>query len=218
LAGKLFLAVAILALAACESPPNQSPSISSTTGPAAVRVRDSVEYNCVASDPDGWPWYYDWQAEAGRFPWNWRDRAWWVAPDSSCRIRLWVTVSDDSGAADSETLQVRVLADTSAFAIWGGTVKHGEYAFWSDTVGTGYTVYGYLRADTANMTFYICDSLNFHEWRAGRQAEFLYQQLAHRATEFSARLEHAGVHFVVLDNRVGTVDADYELTALKRGP
>jgi hypothetical protein len=141
-----------------------------------------------------------------------------VAPDSSCRIRLWVTVTDDSGAADSETLQVHVLADTSAFAIWGGTVKHGEYAFWSDTVGTGYTVYGYLRADTASMTFYICDSFNFHEWRAGRQAEFLYQQLAHRATEFSARLEHAGVHFVVLDNRVGTVDTDCELTALKRGP
>lgn len=213
-----LLAAAALVAAACDAPVNLAPVITGVTGPSAVRVRDSVEFACAAHDPNGWPWFYDWQSEAGRFPWNWRDRAWWVAPDSSCRVKLWVSVSDDSGAVDAETLEVRVLADTSALAIWAGSVKRGEFASWHDTLGPGYTVYGFLRADTSLMTLRIADSANFEEWRAGRAAVFLFDQLAHRADEFEARVEHGGVHHVILDNRSGATDVDYELTAFKRGP
>lgn len=214
-----LLAAAILALLACDEPPsNAAPVINGLSGPAAVRVRDSVVFACDAADPDGWPWYYDWQAEQGRFPWNWRFRASWVAPESSAWVKLWVTVSDDSGAAVSETLTVRVLADTSQFAAWGGCVKHGEYASWCDTLGAGYTIYGWLRADTADMLLRIADSANFHEWRAGRPAQYLYEQSAYRASEFAVAVEHGGAHFIILDNTAGTVDTDYDLNALSRGP
>ncbi len=209
---------ALAALLACDGPANQAPVISELAGPSAVRARDSVEYRCVARDPDGWPWYFEWGSETGRFPYNWLERVWWVAPDSSCRTRLWVVVSDDSGASAAETLDVRVLADTSLLAAWSGAVKRGGYAFWPDTLGPGYTIYGRLRADTAAMLLRIADSANFHRWRAGQTAEWLFDQLAHRATEFEVRLLRAGVHFILLDNTACTLDVEYDLQAFRRGP
>lgn len=204
--------------AGCEEPANRSPIVTGLVGPTAVRAGATVHYVCRAYDPDGWPWFYEWRAEAGRLFWNWGDSVLWLAPESSSRTTISVAVTDEQGGLDAETLNVRVLADTALIVDWYGAVRRGDYVCWFDTVGPGYSFFGRLRADTSTMRLRIADSSNFHAWLAGEPAEFLLDGLAYLAAEFEAQLLHPGVHFIILDNRASSTDAAYEIRAFRRGP
>ena len=87
---------------------NNPPEIKSlTTDDKSVRKHETATIKCRASDPDGDELSYVWSADGGDISWE-GSVATWTAPGEIDTFTITVTVSDDKGGEDTETIDLRV--------------------------------------------------------------------------------------------------------------
>lgn len=67
---------------------------------------------CIASDPDGDKLSYDWWVSDGKILEEKRSRIFWQAPNDNIRVTFKVTVSDERGGEDDDTMLLKVVTTT----------------------------------------------------------------------------------------------------------
>jgi len=214
---RVFLAAVLFCAYGCEQA-KESPVIASVDGNRSVRARDSADYWCNASDPDGTQLSYYWATEGGRLGWDWGRNVRWFAPESSGKGIVRVTVTDEDGLSVSDSFPVMVRAETAGVLFWDAAVKAGYYRAWPDTVRPGFKLYGYCGSDTGNIFLMVMDDTNFTKWVAGQSATPLLQRLPYQNDTFSVRISAFGVYHLVIDNTQGEEDYNYHLYVWKAGP
>lgn len=215
----LLPVAAVLLVAAGCSQPKDAPVISSVDGSRSVRARDSVDYTCNASDPDGKPLSYSWSQQGGSFAWDWGKDVRWFAPESSGKGSIRVTVTDEDGLAASDSFAITVRAETLGVLFWDAAVKAGDFRAWPDTIRAGYKLYGYCDSDTGDIFLMVMDDMNFTRWVAGDSAVPLLQRLPYQEDNtFSVRIAEFGRYYVIMNNRQGVEDYNYNLYVWKAGP
>lgn len=75
-----------------------------------VNVGSVIDFHVTASDPDGDPLSFTWEATGGAFQSKHRDRAEWAAPSQAGHVRVKVTVSDGKGGSATQTWHIEVTA------------------------------------------------------------------------------------------------------------
>jgi len=213
----LVPAAALLVVAGCPQP-KEAPVISSVAGSRSVRARDSADYTCNASDPDGKQLSYSWSQEGGRLGWDWGKTVRWFAPESSGKGAIRVEVTDEDGLTASDSFTVTVRAETLGVLFWDAAVKAGDFRAWPDTIRAGYKLYGYCGSDIGDIFLKVMDDTNFTKWVAGRPAVPLLQCLPYVKDTFSIRIPAFGRYYLIMDNTQGTEDYNYYLNVWKAGP
>ena len=91
--------------------PNRPPTVTVSCDPCEVETNETVNLRADASDPDGDPLTYRWNAPAGQFTGG-ADRATatWQAPDNPGSVPVNVTVTDGNGGSASDTANITVNA------------------------------------------------------------------------------------------------------------
>ena len=91
--------------------PNRPPTVTVSCDPCEVETNETVNLRADASDPDGDPLSYRWNAPAGQFTGG-ADRATatWQAPDNPGPVPVSVTVTDGNGGSASDTANITVNA------------------------------------------------------------------------------------------------------------
>jgi len=207
----------LLAVAGCPQP-KEAPVISSIDGSRSVEARDSVNYTCNASDPDLKQLSYSWSQEGGSLGWDWGRNVRWFAPESSGEGFIRVTVTDEDGLTASDSFSVTVRAETAGVLFWDAAVKAGDFQSWSDTVRTGYKLYGYCGSDTGEIFLMVMDDSNFTKWVAGQTAVPLLRRRPYTRDTFSVRIGAFGLYHLMVDNTQGAEDYNYYLNVWKAGP
>ncbi len=207
----------LLAVAGCPQP-REAPVISSIEGSRSVEARDSVDYTCDASDPDFQQLSYVWSHEGGSLGWDWGREVRWFAPESSGQGTIRVTVTDEDGLTASDSISVTVRAETTGVLFWDAAVKAGDFQSWSDTVRSGYKLYGYCGSDTGEIFLTVMDDSNFTKWVAGQTAVTLLRLRPYTRDTFSVQIGAFGLYHLIMDNTQGTEDCNYYLNVWKAGP
>ena len=213
-----LLVVVDLVVMRC-SQPKEAPVISSVDGSRSVRARDSVDYFCNASDPNSEQLTFAWSQDGGRLGWDWGKTVRWFAPESSGQgmVRVAVTNTDGLSATDSFTITVR--ADTEGVLFWDAAVKPGDYTAWTDTIDSGYELYGYCGSDTGDIFLTILDDSNFNKWVSGQPAQALLRTAPYQTPNpFSVQISADGPYHIVMDNTEGAAEYSYYLDIWKAGP
>jgi hypothetical protein len=210
-------AALLLGVAGCPQP-KEAPVISSIDGSRSVRARDSADYTCNATDPDGKQLSYTWSQDGGSLGWDWGRNVRWFAPESSGEGVVRVTVTDEDGLAANDSFTVTVRAETLGVLFWDAAVKAGDFRAWPDTVAAGSKLYGRCGSDTGDIFLMVMDDSNFTKWVAGEPAVALLQRLAYKDDTFSIRVPAFGRYFLLIDNTQGAEDYSYYLNVWKAGP
>lgn len=96
---------------------NQAPIISSfTASPSGVLFAGTALLTCVASDPDGDPVTYSWEASAGSIT-GVGNKVTWVAPEKSGTFNVTVIVSDGKGGESRGNVALTVSAAMNTVTI-----------------------------------------------------------------------------------------------------
>ena len=199
--------------------PKEAPVISSIDGSRSVEARDSVDYTCVASDPDWKQLSYLWSQEGGNLGWDWGKTVRWFAPESSGEGVVRVTVTDEDGLSASDSLTIAVRAETVGVLFWDAAVKESSYQAWSDTVRAGYKLYGYCGSDEGDVFLMVMDDTNFTKWVGGQPATPLRRCIPYNTDDtFSVRISAFGLYHLIMDNTEGATDCNYYLNVWKAGP
>jgi len=216
---RALLAAAALLLAAVGCPqPKEAPVITSIDGSRSVEAHDSVDYTCNASDPDWKQLSYSWAQEGGSLAWDWGKNVRWFAPESSGKATIRVTVVDEDGLPASDSLAVKVRAETADVLFWDAAVKAGDFSAWSDTIRSGYKLFGRCGSDTGDIFLLVMDDTNFAKWIAGQPAVPLLHRLPYTKDTFSVRISAFGLYYLIIDNTQGEEDYNYFLNVWKAGP
>ncbi len=217
-----FLLSVLTVLLSCRTGPNQAPVVESLTGPMRVSARDSAEYRAKAHDPESGRLSYRWTETRGRLAPDTGEQVTWFSPDSSDTAWLRVSVSDDSGLTNTDSLRIIVMRDTTMFVWWwDGAVKAGRFTSWADTARAGYTLAGSARtrADTLGATYVmVLDESNFQYWVRGEPALPLLRRIACRADTFSVLVPATGRYRVVIDNTENNSDYNFWIHVFRISP
>ena len=90
---------------------NQPPTVELSCSPCAVSAGDEARVTATASDPDGDPLDYSWEATGGRLTGaNRGPNVGWASPSRPGRYRIEVLVSDGQGGVASAEAVVEVIA------------------------------------------------------------------------------------------------------------
>jgi len=193
---------------------NQPPKIDRIDGAQSVHVGDSIDYTCVASDPESKPLDYTWTTTRGSLRFAWSRMARWFPPDSAGYDTLCVVVTDGGDSAVTESLFVTVLHDTTTIVWWDGAVRAGAYREWSDSVRVGFKIAGRSTtvSDTSGQVFLsVYRESEFQAWVEGRAAQPLFHRLAYEADSFAVNVAETDRYHVVLDNTERGSDYNYWL-------
>jgi hypothetical protein len=207
----------LLAIAGCPQPKGP-PVISSIDGSKSVEARDSSDYWCRVSDQELKQLSYSWSQEGGRLGWDWGETVRWFAPESSGEGVIRVIVVDEDGLTVSDSIVVKVRAETTGVLFWGASVKAGDFRAWSDTVRAGYELYGYCGSDEGEIFLKVMDDSNFNKWVAGEPAETMLQCATYSTHTFSVAIPVLGLYHLIMDNTRGVEDYSYWLNVWKAGP
>ncbi len=90
-------------------PENSMPVIRSVQARSQIAPLASTEVRCIAEDSDGGELYYSWSIEAGSISGK-GDTVIWKAPAQEGHYSIGVTVTDGSGGAATDTVNVQVAA------------------------------------------------------------------------------------------------------------
>jgi len=102
---------------------------------------------------------------------------------------------------------------------WDAAVKAGDFWAWSDTIRSGYKLYGRCGSDTCDVRLMVMDDSNFTKWVAGDAAVPLLQRLPYATRDtFSVRIGAFGRYYLIMDNTQGATDCNYYLNVWKAGP
>ena len=208
----------LLALAGCQQS-KEAPVITAIDGSRSVEARDSSFYLCNVSNFDLQQFSYVWSGSVGRLGWNWGRYVLWFAPESSGRAVVRVTVTNENGLSAVDSLAVTVRAETAGMLFWDGAVKAGHHQEWSDSLRSGYELYGYCGSDSGRLTLMIMDDSNFGKWVAGQPAvSLLMDTPPNKGHAFSVQVGPIGLCHIVIDNTEGAQDYNYWLYVWKAGP
>ena len=91
--------------------PNRPPTVTVSCDPCEVETNETVNLRADASDPDGDPLTYRWNAPAGQFTGGTSGATTtWQAPDDPGSVPISVTVTDGNGGSASDTANITVNA------------------------------------------------------------------------------------------------------------
>ncbi len=91
--------------------PNRPPTVTVSCDPCEVETNETVNLRADASDPDGDPLTYRWNAPAGQFTSGTSGATTtWQAPDDPGSVPISVTVTDGNGGSASDTANITVNA------------------------------------------------------------------------------------------------------------
>ena len=193
---------------------NRPPVIDRVDGNRDVHVGDSVDYTCVASDPESKPLDYSWTATRGSLRFTWSRMARWFPPDSAGYDTLCVVVTDGGDSVVTESVFVSVLHDTTTMVWWDGAVRAGAYREWSDSVEAGFKIAGRSTtvSDTSTQVYLsIYQENEFQEWLEGQPAQALFHRLAYESDSFAVPVTATDRYHVVIDNTASSSDYNYWL-------
>lgn len=121
--------------------PPSRPNIS--VGNSTLESGNSTNLSATASDPDGDPITYSWNATGGSFNSTTQSNVVWTAPtvSSSQTYTITLTVRDNHSASNNNSVNINVnpaQVDTETFS--GTSNSNGEYTFHSDVYNQDITV------------------------------------------------------------------------------
>ncbi|MFO7676409.1 MAG: hypothetical protein R6X12_08855 [bacterium] len=200
------------------------PTITAFEGPTEVNSGDTATFECRA-----WDWYLEpitfaWTASRGRVieqatgPTVTYSVARWAAPESAGTAVVRVAVIDLDSMVTGESLAVRVKAVTRTVLNLDGLLKAGELRAWSDSLSYGHRVRGRFEVDTGRVTLRLLDAANYRRWAAGESHEPLFISEQAKFDSIKAMVPASGRHHVVLDNRSGKVDQQFQLRLVTISP